>query len=222
MVVVLRKKEKEGGSKEMFRREFSLGDAEGMRWSVTPDEDLQDGEYEVYVQATDLYKNTGYINSAAIFYVDNERPDTIIKSGPAAHEGRDLATFVFASNAADVVGFECWASHKNKDEWEPCAETTVYHGLRNGEHVLKVRAVDAAGNVDPGYQEYVWVVDAVTSAGPAVVVYDPGSGAFPLGCSSAGFESGPFGLCWLVVAWLMTIWGRRASRKRGIYDAMGA
>ena len=84
-------------------------------------------------------------------------PVAQIVSGPPDVTSDTGATFEFSSPDADVSSFQC---SLDGAEFERCAEARrhVYTGLAIGEHVFRVRAVDAARNVsDP--VERRWRID---------------------------------------------------------------
>jgi hypothetical protein len=72
-------------------------------------------------------------------------------------------------SAAGAAGFQCRLDDARS--YEPCGGSAAYDGLAHGEHVLRVRAVDALGLVGPE-ATHRWTVDIV---GPSIVdVTGPG------------------------------------------------
>jgi hypothetical protein len=59
--------------------------------------------------------------------------------------------------------------------WESCPPFLYYSNLSEGEHTLKVRAIDAAGNVDPSPEVFSWVIlgDICSSIGDALRILNP-------------------------------------------------
>lgn len=76
---------------------------------------------------------------------DTTAPQTTIKAGPSGKAGSHKATFKFKANEAGST-FECKLDRK---PWKGCRSPKAHKSLKHGKHVFKVRARDAAGNVDP-------------------------------------------------------------------------
>jgi MYXO-CTERM domain-containing protein len=127
---------------------------------------LTDGTYTFRVVAADAAGNT----SAAASYswrVDTTPPDTSIASGPALTSPSSTASFTITSDDASA-SFEC---SLDGAAYGACPPGPTYTGLADGNHVLGVRARDAAGNVDPTPATWLWTVDTVApdtslTAGP--------------------------------------------------------
>lgn len=83
---------------------------------------------------------------------DTEPPETKITKGPAARSKKSTAKFKFASSEPDST-FECSLKGKGLDklikQFGDCDSPRKYKRLGHGEFKFKVRATDAAGNVDP-------------------------------------------------------------------------
>jgi len=94
---------------------------------------------------------------------DATAPETTIVAGPPATTSIADATFDFSSNEAGVT-FEC-----NLDDagWTACSDPVTFQNVGGGQHTLRVRARDVAGNTDATPASYTWTVDAGASdAGP--------------------------------------------------------
>jgi hypothetical protein len=94
-------------------------------------------------------------------------PETVLATGPVGVVASSSASFTFSSPVAGVR-FEC---SLDAGAFAPCASPASYTALADGAHVFDVRAVDAAGNVDPTPAHAAWSVDttapgATISAGP--------------------------------------------------------
>jgi CSLREA domain-containing protein len=76
---------------------------------------------------------------------DTQAPQTTIKKPPKAQAGSPAAKFKFNSTEPGS-SFECKLDRK---PFKSCRSPKKYKGLKPGKHVFKVRAIDAAGNVDP-------------------------------------------------------------------------
>jgi hypothetical protein len=86
---------------------------------------------------------------------DTTPPDTIIISEPPSHTKDREVTFEFKASE-DNCGFEC---QLDDGRFSACASPKKYSELSEGSHVFLVRAIDAAGNVDPSPAIYVFTKD---------------------------------------------------------------
>jgi hypothetical protein len=86
---------------------------------------------------------------------DTTPPNTVIKSGPKGKTHKRKATFRFTSTEPGST-FQCKLDGK---PWKPCKSPKTYKGLKEGKHVFKVKATDAAGNVDPTPAKRIWRID---------------------------------------------------------------
>jgi CSLREA domain-containing protein len=82
----------------------------------------------------------GSTNSA-----DKAPPQTKITKGPKGKSSSTVAKFTFTSTEAGST-FQCKLDGK---PFKTCRSPKKYKGLKAGKHVFKVRATDAARNVDP-------------------------------------------------------------------------
>jgi len=76
--------------------------------------------------------------------VDKKAPETKITKGPKAKTHSTTAKFKFSSSESGS-SFEC---KLDKKPFRKCKSPKKYKKLKPGKHVFKVRAIDAAGNVD--------------------------------------------------------------------------
>jgi len=76
--------------------------------------------------------------------VDKKAPETKITKGPKAKIHSTTAKFKFSSSESGS-SFEC---KLDKKPFKKCKSPKRYKKLKPGKHVFKVRAIDAAGNVD--------------------------------------------------------------------------
>jgi hypothetical protein len=120
-------------------------------WSCTVSSVLTEGEHALTASATDAVGNTGPGTLSTPFTVDTQAPDTSITSSPPALSISVDAEFEFSSNEAPV-SYECAL---DTESFTPCM---AGYTLAPGDHTLRVRAVDAAGNTDPSPAEYQWTV----------------------------------------------------------------
>ncbi len=87
-------------------------------------------------------------------------PDTIITAVPDNPSTSGDADFTFTSTGGQgAVHFEC---SLDSAAFAPCTSPQSYTELADGSHTFSVRAVDAAGNVDPTPATYTWTVQRET------------------------------------------------------------
>ncbi len=174
------------------------------RWSGT----LEAGpRYTFLVRAIDGAGGVDPTPARADFVFDDQAPDTAITSGPDATTPLTSAVFVFAEPSGFPVSFECSA---DGGAWSACGTPTERIGeatytwpgaLAEGEsHELRVRARDAAGNLDPSPAALAWTIDGsrpetafltgpsrVTRATTAIFSFnDPTGSAESFECSQTG------------------------------------
>src|SRR5438093_72845 len=98
----------------------------------------------------------------AIANLDTTPPETSIESGPAEGSltNSPQAAFTFSGTddrtPATALGFNC---SLDGAAFVACVNPQTYKGLADGQHAFMVRAVDAAGNVDPTPATRTWTVD---------------------------------------------------------------
>jgi hypothetical protein len=85
---------------------------------------------------------------------DTTPPDTTITAGPSGSTPTTDATFGFSSNESGST-FQC---SLDGTPYQACASPTTYQGLAAADHQLAVRAIDAAGNVDPTSATSAWTI----------------------------------------------------------------
>ncbi len=127
-------------------------DAQGL-WSYTVSPALAEGTYTVQAVARDEAGNTSATVSST-FTVDLTEPDTSIVSGPSSPSGSTTATFDFSSTETNV-NYQC---SLDGGAFTACGDPAAFSNLSLGMHSLQVRAVDAAGNVDPSPASYAWTI----------------------------------------------------------------
>lgn len=75
---------------------------------------------------------------------DKKAPETTIVKGPRARSRKRTAKFKFISSEAGST-FQC---KLDRGAFKKCRSPKKYRRMKPGKHVFKVRAIDAAGNVD--------------------------------------------------------------------------
>ncbi len=147
----------------------TMSDALG-NYSVTPTTDLPEGSRTVQA-VTEVEAVQSPKSSARTFTVDVTPPDTRFISSPPSRTNTASATFTFvhAGTEPGPVTYQCKLD--TELDFTDCTSPQSYTGLGEGAHVLFVRAVDAAGNVDPTPARHDWTVDltppdTTVTAGP--------------------------------------------------------
>ena len=86
---------------------------------------------------------------------DTTAPDTTITDGPWGQGRGPAATFTFASSEPGST-FQC---SLDGGAWAACSSPATFTKLGQGEHELRVRATDKAGNTDASPAARTWTVD---------------------------------------------------------------
>ena len=139
---------------------------------------LADGAHAFEVRAHDTAGNVDPTPASRTWTVDTTPPETTIDSGPMGAVSSTAATFAFSSGDASA-SFEC---SLDGAAFASCASPLTYGSLSEGDHAFEVRAVDAAGNVDPTPATWLWTVDTT----PPETGIDSGTSGF-VNATSAAF-----------------------------------
>ncbi len=139
---------------------------------------LGDGAHTFEVRAQDASGNFDPSPASATWTVDTADPDTTITSGPTGTVSSEDATFTFTSSESGGT-FEC---SLDGAAFAVCVTPLGLTGLAQGEHTLRVRAVDTAGNADTTPATRTWTVD---TQGPTVTITS--GPADPTSATSASF-----------------------------------
>lgn len=133
-------------------------------------QDLDDGQHTFRVRTGDSMWQE---YSEAVTYswtVDTTPPESpTFSRTPAEFSADPRPTFGFSSSdpgSDEPVGFECALDGA---EFKPCDADTRLEDLPDGEHTLKVRATDKAGNTSEA-AEYSWTVDTTPPEPPRLIV----------------------------------------------------
>jgi len=160
---------------------------------------LADGEHSFGVRATDAAGNRDLSPPERLWTVDTVAATTTIVSGPPRITAQPSATIAFSASEGDVT-FECRLDAA--PSWSPCLDPYRPGVLGDGEHVARVRSVDAAGNVEAGGAEHAFRID--TTSPDAEIVSGPtgatavAAARFGLSASEPGtFECRLDGGAWL-------------------------
>jgi subtilisin family serine protease len=115
---------------------------------------LAEGTHTFEVIATDAGMTADPTPAVATWIVDLTRPNTTITQRPPANTRSRSATFRFTSNEAGSK-FQC---RHMSGPWVSCSSPRTYTGLGVGMHTFRVRAIDAAGNMDSTAAVDTWRV----------------------------------------------------------------
>ena len=147
---------------------------------------LSEGSHTFKVRATDAAGNMDASAAQYTWTVDTVAPNTTIDSNPTNPANSASANFTFSSTEGGST-FEC---EIDGGGFSSCSSPKNYAGLSEGSHTFKVRATDAAGNMDASAAQYTWTVDTVA---PSSITSFPGSGGaynasgWNAGCGTNGF-----------------------------------
>ncbi len=109
-------------------------------------------------------------------------PDTVIDSGPTSLIGAASVTFTFHGSDTNDT-FQC---SLDGAPWASCSSPQQYSSLAEGAHTFQVRAVNAAGEVDPTPASASFTVEATP---PQTTITSAPSGRVPIGEVSISFAS---------------------------------
>jgi hypothetical protein len=115
---------------------------------------LAQGSHVFRVRAKDAGGARDPTPAQRTWKVDTRAPNTTITSEPKASTSSRSATFGFTSSEKGV-DFQC---RLDGGSWSSCASPRSYGKLKKGTHTFRVRAVDAAGNVDSTPDSWSWKV----------------------------------------------------------------
>ncbi len=144
-------------------------------WSFTPTIPLADGSRTFRARATDAASNTSPDSSTNTITVDTVEPDTTITGNPVSPSNSASATFTFTGNGTGSAVASYQASLDGA-AFTTATSPQTYTGLSDGPHTFRVRAIDAAGNVDSTPASYTWTVDTVP---PTVELTTPAASPAP-------------------------------------------
>ncbi|MGH2996569.1 MAG: hypothetical protein ACRDM9_09660, partial [Gaiellaceae bacterium] len=115
---------------------------------------LTEGTHALRVRATDAAGNAEEEPATRAWTVDRTDPGTAITSHPPSSTGSRRARFTFSSTEAAAT-FLCSIDGM---AWTSCSSPAEYYDLNSGTHEFRVRARDAAGNLDETPATFTWHV----------------------------------------------------------------
>jgi hypothetical protein len=121
---------------------------------------LANGTHSFAVRATDAAGNTDPTPATSSWVVnvpptDTTPPDTSITGGPTGTVTTASASFTFSSTETGS-SFQC---NLDGAAFTSCTSPASYSALANSSHTFSVRAIDAAGNIDPTPATRTWTVN---------------------------------------------------------------
>jgi hypothetical protein len=116
---------------------------------------LSQASHTFQVRATDALGNLDATPAAYTWTVDTSAPNTTINSGPSGTVTSTTATFTFSSSQTPAT-FEC---QLDSAAYAPCTSPKTYTGVPTGNRTFRVRAIDAAGNVDASPATRSWRIN---------------------------------------------------------------
>jgi hypothetical protein len=166
----------------------SPGFVECYKSNAQPYADLADGPYTFSVRAADAAFPTPPVTTRA-FIVNTAPPNTTITSGPSGPFNSTSAAFTYTSSEVGST-FQCSLDGAAFGTCPPS-----YTGLSQGSHSFRVRAIDAAGTIDPTPDLRTWTVDtadpdttintgpsAPTKVNPPVFTFSSSEGSSTFEC----------------------------------------
>jgi streptogramin lyase len=125
---------------------FAFSPCSGPGATHTPVGSLSQGAHTIQVRAVDQAGNVDPSPASRSFTVDTSPPQTTITAGPSGTTQDRTPTFRFSSSEPQGAAFEC---SLDGAPFKRCSSPKQLAKLSFGSHTFRVRAIDAAGNVDP-------------------------------------------------------------------------
>ena len=147
---------------------------------------LANGAHTLRVRAVDAAGNVDATPASLTWTVDTAAPDTSIGSGPSGTVASTSASFAFSTSESGST-FQC--SLDSTTAYTACSSPKDYSGLAPGSHTFRVRAIDAAGNVDATPASRTWTIEAADSTPPDTTIATGPSGTYRSGSADFGFSA---------------------------------
>jgi hypothetical protein len=127
---------------------------------------LADATSTLLIQAVDPAGNVDTQAQPIAWTVDSTPPDTTLAK-PGNIVGDSDPAFTFTSSETNAT-FQC---SLDKASFAACTSPDHVGVFHSGPHTFRVRAVDAAGNVDPTPAAYSWTSDLTPPKRPEVAIF---------------------------------------------------
>ena len=150
---------------------------------------LAAGSHEFRVRATDSAGNTDATPAIHTWSVDTTPPNSSITQQPPATTLSTSASFEFVSGEQNAT-FEC---SLDSGAFAACTSPKEYTGLAVGQHTFRVRATDAAGNVEADAETRTWTVQAPDTTAPQTTITSNPAAPSRFTTASFGFSSSESG-----------------------------
>jgi hypothetical protein len=118
---------------------------------------LADGQHTFQVRALNDAGSPDLTPAASTFTVDATPPDATISAGPSGAIATSSTQFAFSATGG-ATELQC---RLDGSAFAACTSPKAFTGLSNASHTFEVRALDAAGNVDPTPAARTFTVDTV-------------------------------------------------------------
>jgi hypothetical protein len=146
---------------------------------------LDHGAHLLRVRAVDTLGNADSTPATRRFVVDVTPPDTEIRGAPPELTAQRAASFDFrGAPVADTDRYECSVDGAPFARCPSAGLATAQ--LADGDHDVRVRAIDAVGNVDPSPASHTWTID---STAPETSIADGPEGETQDAKARFSFES---------------------------------
>src|SRR5437867_2691416 len=134
---------------------------------------LTDGTHNFKVSAKDHDGNISPSPSSFIWIEDTIPPTTIINSvvdvnqSSVTNGGSTKSTsmsFIFSGNDTGGVGIDHFDCSIDNSNFVTCSSPVQFNSLKDGAHILQIRAEDNVRNIDPSSSSFTWNVDTTPPA----------------------------------------------------------
>src|SRR5438093_985766 len=134
---------------------------------------LKDGTHTLAVLSEDTSTNTDPSPALFRWAVDTIPPTTIINSvvdvnqSSVTNGGSTKSTsmsFIFSGNDTGGVGIDHFDCSIDNSNFVTCSSPVQFNSLKDGAHILQIRAEDNVRNIDPSSSSFTWNVDTTPPA----------------------------------------------------------
>ena len=112
---------------------------------------------------------------------DTTPPETSVLFGPIGTTTATSVSLAFSSSEVNV-NYQC---RLDAAGWSSCSSPASYTGLGVGPHTFSVRAIDAAGNVDPTPATRLWTVEPTAPGSDGADLFLSPTGSDSSSCAEA-------------------------------------